>query len=187
MDTASIIKSQLTCTEFLQGMGVEINRAGFCKCPFHGDHDASMKVYRDPERGYHCFGCHAGGDLINLAMRWYGSSFRDAIRQVADDFSIDLPDERKQNEAQRKYSAIMTELRGIRRELDRMERRHAEDAFWQAFDSWLDNDRTIAENAPRSVYETFSDAWCEAVKNREAIIDDLKITQERRNAYYARK
>ncbi len=168
-------------------MGVPINRAGFCKCPFHGDHDASMKVYRDPERGYHCFGCHAGGDLINLAMRWYGVPFRDAIKQTADDFGIDLPDERKQNASQRKFAAVMAEMRSLRRELDAMERRMDEDAYWAAFDSWLENDRTIAENAPQSPTEPFSDAWCEAVRNREAIRDDLQIAQERRNAYYARK
>lgn len=166
---------------------MQINRAGFCKCPFHGDHDASMKVYRDPRRGYHCFGCHAGGDVVDLAMRWYGLPFRQSLTRAAEDFGVPLPDERKVTDNQRRYAALKREMTEIGRQIEKLARQQAEDAYWDAFDAWWANDRVIREQAPSNPLEPFSDAWCDAVRHREEIKYNLEIAEERRDAHYARR
>ena len=66
--------------------GIQVGRHGFAVCPFHGDHDASLKVY-DNGRGWVCYGCHKGGDVINLAMELYGLGFQDAVRKLNEEYN----------------------------------------------------------------------------------------------------
>jgi hypothetical protein len=49
--------------------GVEVPRSGFVQCPSpeHPDELASCRVWAEPERGWFCFGCGAGGGGIDLA------------------------------------------------------------------------------------------------------------------------
>ena len=48
-------------------------------CPFHDDHTASLSVGGIPDR-FHCFGCGAGGDVIDWTMRTTHLGFTDAVR-----------------------------------------------------------------------------------------------------------
>ena len=47
---AEIIKERVTSREMMDRVGVQVDRRGMAVCPFHGDNDASLKVYRDPRR-----------------------------------------------------------------------------------------------------------------------------------------
>ena len=59
-------------------------------CPFHKEKSPSFSV--DPQLGlYHCFGCGAGGDAIDLHMRHSGDDFPIAIENLARRFGIPLP------------------------------------------------------------------------------------------------
>ena len=51
---------------------------GFMVCPFHGDRDASLKVYGGTG-GWHCFGCGRGGSAIDFVMEHEGCDFRTAV------------------------------------------------------------------------------------------------------------
>jgi DNA primase len=60
-------------------------------CPFHEEKTPSFSV--DPERGlYYCFGCHAGGDVIDFVMRAEKRSFPEAVSQLARRFGVSLPE-----------------------------------------------------------------------------------------------
>ena len=50
-------------------------------CPFHTEHTASFVVFL-AENSYHCFGCEAHGDIIDLIMRLEGLSFVDACKRL---------------------------------------------------------------------------------------------------------
>ena len=56
-------------------------RHGFMVCPFHGDTDASLKVYKGSS-GWHCFGCGRGGSLIDFVMEHEGCDFRTAVYAI---------------------------------------------------------------------------------------------------------
>ena len=59
-------------------------------CPFHKEKSPSFQV--DPQLGlYHCFGCGAGGDAIDLYMRHSGDDFPVAIENLARRYGIPLP------------------------------------------------------------------------------------------------
>lgn len=92
--TREEIKQAVGMRDVLARYGLQANRAGFIKCPFHlGDREASLKVY---ERDFNCFGCGANGDIFDFVMRMEHCSFPDAFRLLggtykgADDFSARL-------------------------------------------------------------------------------------------------
>ncbi len=77
-------------------------------CPFHGEKTPSFHVY---DKGFfHCFGCHAGGDVIKFVQLYDKVTFPDAVRQLAERFGLPVPeleDGRQDQEGQRDREAIM--------------------------------------------------------------------------------
>jgi DNA primase len=51
-------------------------------CPFHGDTRPSLVVY-PANRSYYCFGCGAGGDVIDFVSRLHRVDFREAVTLLA--------------------------------------------------------------------------------------------------------
>ena len=50
-------------------------------CPFHAEAEGSFTVYADSQRWY-CFGCGAGGDVLDFLRRIEDLSLPEAIRQL---------------------------------------------------------------------------------------------------------
>lgn len=173
-----IIKERVTTQEMMERVGVHVDRRGMAVCPFHGDSDASLKVYLDPRRGWHCYGCHAGGDVIDFAMRWYGLGFKDAVARINEEFALGLPIGEPMTVAQRR--AVRDEIERARQERHALQRRtaEAESAYWAAYDAWLNNERTLQENAPSGLSEPNA-AWCEAIVRRDELEETLKDAEER--------
>lgn len=81
--TPAEIKNRFRLREEIASRGIEVNRAGFCRCPFHqGDNTASLKVY-DDQNTWHCYGCGQGGDIIDFVRLADGLSFRDACKAIS--------------------------------------------------------------------------------------------------------
>lgn len=64
--------------------GVELTQRGrgyMGCCPFHDDSTPSLSVGGVPDR-FHCFGCGAGGDVIEYVHRFTGLSFTEAVQAL---------------------------------------------------------------------------------------------------------
>jgi hypothetical protein len=86
------VRSSVTMRQVAEAYGYQISRTGFIHCPFHPhDKHPSMKIY-DGNRGYHCFVCHAGGDVIDFVKRHDGLEFEAAVRHLAELFGIAISD-----------------------------------------------------------------------------------------------
>ena len=58
-------------------------KRGFVRCPFHADRTPSLKLYGDH---FHCFGCGAHGDVIDLTAALLGCSKAEAAKRLEADF-----------------------------------------------------------------------------------------------------
>ena len=52
-------------------------------CPFHNDHDPSLKIAPDKQI-YHCFVCQAGGSVFQFVQDFEKVSFPEAVEKVGD-------------------------------------------------------------------------------------------------------
>ena len=61
-------------------------------CPFHNEKSPSFKVSQ-PKQIYKCFGCGASGNAIGFLMAYNGLEFVEAIRALAEQMGIPVPEE----------------------------------------------------------------------------------------------
>ncbi|ASF41504.1 DNA primase [Halobacillus halophilus] len=90
---------------------VELKKQGrnyFGLCPFHGESTPSFSVSADKQI-FHCFGCGKGGNVYTFLMEMEGFNFIQAIKQLAGQAQIDLPEEASQEGS----SQISTESQSI--------------------------------------------------------------------------
>ena len=77
------------------GQYVSLTRRGsnlFGLCPFHSEKTASFSV--SPDKGiFYCFGCHAGGGVINFIMQIEGLDYPDAVRFLAKRAGLEVPED----------------------------------------------------------------------------------------------
>lgn len=60
-------------------------------CPLHGEKTPSFSVSPDKQMFY-CFGCHAGGTVIQFLMQMEHLSYFEAIQKLAERVGMELPD-----------------------------------------------------------------------------------------------
>ncbi len=65
-------------------------------CPFHKERTPSFTVRADPPV-FHCFGCGAGGDIVEFVKLKEGLSFKDAVESLARRFGVPIPDSREES------------------------------------------------------------------------------------------
>ena len=63
------------------------------RCPFHGEKTPSFAV-NEYDQFYHCFGCHAGGDVIKFVREIESVDFAEAIRILADMAHMEVPEDK---------------------------------------------------------------------------------------------
>ncbi|REJ10611.1 DNA primase [Halobacillus trueperi] len=84
-------------TDIVEVIGnyVDLKKQGrnhFGLCPFHGENTPSFSVSQDKQI-FHCFGCGKGGNVYTFLMEIEGFSFIQALKQLAEQTGIDLPDQ----------------------------------------------------------------------------------------------
>ncbi len=61
-------------------------------CPLHGEKTASFSVSPD-KQVFYCFGCHAGGTVVQFIMQMERLTFPETVRFLADRAGMPLPEE----------------------------------------------------------------------------------------------
>lgn len=72
-------------------------------CPFHGEKTASFSVDGESQL-YYCFGCKAGGSVIQFVMDYERLEFQDAVKHLADQMHMPLPQMETDPDYQRRRS-----------------------------------------------------------------------------------
>ena len=58
-------------------------------CPFHQEKTPSFTVSEEKQI-FHCFGCHAGGNVYKFLMEYKSISFIEAVQEIAESVGITL-------------------------------------------------------------------------------------------------
>lgn len=144
---ADIIRETISARDYAALIGLPVNRAGFAQCPFHsGDHTGSLKLY-DGRRGWTCFGCHASGDVIELAKRYYKLNFPQAIAKVGQDAGVPLPGLNMTYEQMQAFERTTDSARQHRADLEHEQEvaQEIEEKYWEIYDEWLEIDRRFSD------------------------------------------
>jgi DNA primase len=78
-------------------------------CPFHKERTPSFWV-NDQKGFYHCFGCGAHGDAIRFLTDARGTSFREAVQELADAAGLELPKPSKEAQERQARTTTLREL-----------------------------------------------------------------------------
>ena len=117
------IKERIPVPEAARHYGFTLNRAGFISCPFHAERTPSLKLR---SASWKCYGCGAGGSVIDFVGQLFNLNPPDAVRKLNDDFSLGLP-----------LTAPMTEQEQLQAKVEADRRQF----IWQSeqeFEEWKD-------------------------------------------------
>lgn len=159
---AEQIKSSVNMLDVYNEYGIKVNQKGFIRCPFHSEKTASLGLY-DCNKKWKCFGCGAGGSVIDFVMQYFGLDFTQAILRIASDFCIlgICKSKRTVSEAERKRAKQKLELRKFQNEYDKKSKEHL-----YCF--------TLVQNAPElSPNEIFADEIAQEIAYSISRLDFL--------------
>lgn len=155
------IRSANPLRECLERYGIEFDRKGFAKCPFHNEKTASFRVY--PDNTYHCFGCGAHGDVIDFVKSVQNMSFEDACAFL--DRDITYSEQRRIDHIKRKKDNA-TDMR-----------KKARSNYWNAFDDWKLNEDFIMAYKPSGPDEKPNSMFLSALACRNILNYNLNVTE----------
>lgn len=164
---ANDLKNLLTMRDVTERYGIEINRAGFAHCPFHsGDRDASLKIYSGG-RGWYCFGCGEGGDVISFVQKLFGLDFMSALHKLNDDFGLNLPGLAANSPSNRAVVDKAIRERRLKIAAKKAEEARLRGNWFRALGQWINADRIIKALRPVSIDDVPAPEWTLALKKRE--------------------
>ncbi len=106
-DKIEEIRNSVSIVDFISGY-VQLKKRGknfIGLCPFHQEKTPSFTVSEDKQI-YHCFGCHAGGNVFKFLMDYKNISFIEAVEEVAKYAGITIKAQQGYNALQNKYEVF---------------------------------------------------------------------------------
>ena len=167
-DAIPVIRQSVSAVQAAGALGLQPDRYGRCACPIHGGKDRNMKLF-DGERGYYCFVCHSGGDVLDLVCNVNGSELKDAAVWLDEAFGLGLcigrSDSREKAEKTRKATAFRKAVRAAEEE----NRKRLYNAQLDTLTLDMAVDVLLEQTRPRKYSDEFSEDFCRALAAREEL------------------
>lgn len=101
----------LNIVDLIKSHGIDLKKHGITYkacCPFHNEKTPSFTA--NPNKNiYKCFGCGESGDAISFVMKHHNLGFWDAVKDIAQKHSIQLPEyktKEEQDKAEKEFKHI---------------------------------------------------------------------------------
>lgn len=159
--TKDEIKATYSMRDILDQYGMQPNRAGFVRCPFHqGDRDASLKIY---DKDFHCFGCGEHGDIFDFIQKYENIGFSEAFQMLGGTYD-ESPFKRQiaVYRAEKRKKMAAKKLIKLRAEKDLNLKK-----IW-IYKEWLERS------------EPLSDVWCDCYNALQKELYKNEVLNERR-------
>jgi len=174
------IKQAVTMRDVAEFYGFSVNRQNKTICPFHNDKNASLHVYPG-DRGFHCFSCHAGGDVIDFVAGYFGLSFKDACKKINDDFSLGLQLDGSQDAEERRRADENARRIQQRQMAEKRRKAALIREYDDALAEWIRLDRIIRDRAPVMISEMdlglTDDEWTDAMSKIAGAEERLRLAE----------
>ena len=157
MNQFESVKAAVPLRQAAETYGLSVSRNGMTCCPFHEDHNPSMKV----DDRFYCFGCHASGDVIDFTAKLFSISLKDAAEKLAADFGISA--ETKQ-----------VFIRQNPSRLEELRCRRALTAYLHLLKKWK------TQYAPKTPEDSLDDRFVESCQQYDRIAGLLEMLDEAR-------
>lgn len=167
------IKSAVTMSDICERYDIEVSKTGFTVCPFHNEKTPSLKVYKN-NRGYYCFGCGKGGDVISFVEGYFNLDYKNAVEKINRDFSLGLPLGRKMSLREKFELDRKDKERKKQREEKKTEEENKLKRYRDAYAEWIEVDRIIRSHRPKNADEPLDLEFAKALHRRELIEIELE-------------
>lgn len=176
---AAEIKERVSAWDMGVQMGLAPDREGYCRCPFHAEKTGSLRLYRG-KRGWYCYGCHAGGSVLDLVMRYYQLDLWSAILHIDATFNLALPltPSRPLNAREKREAEFKRLMEDRRREADALLDNSILKAFWTAGDIYNVIDAEIHNRVKNGLKVAENENFWQLLKMREdarEIMEDMAV------------
>jgi DNA primase len=113
MNFAEQLKNQLNIVDVVQQY-VPLKRQGSGQrwvglCPFHSEKTPSFGVHSGHQY-YKCFGCDAGGDVLNFIQQIESLTFAETLRLLSERYSIPMPERQRHDDPEAQRYATLLEI-----------------------------------------------------------------------------
>src|SRR5688572_5323383 len=85
------LKREVSLVRLIEAQGLQLTSQGkdlACRCPWHEGDDTASCIVTPGSNLWHCFGCNAGGSVIDWVMRRHKVSFRHACELLAKEHPV---------------------------------------------------------------------------------------------------
>ncbi len=86
------------------------------RCPFHNEKTPSFSVNRN-KQFFHCFGCHASGNVISFLMDFNHLTFVEAIEELATLCGVDIPYEKNSHHTEPQQKNKLIDLQQLMQQI----------------------------------------------------------------------
>lgn len=112
MDFAQQLKASIDIVNVI-GERVPLKKRGGYSyaglCPFHQEKSGSFHVHQE-KQFYKCFGCGAGGDVIQFVMEYENVTFLEALTSLAERYGIPMPKRGPSDDPEARLRAALLEM-----------------------------------------------------------------------------
>lgn len=174
VDYAGIIKSSVPMQDVVERYTGQRPIRNRIRCPIHHGSDLNMRIYRS---SYHCFVCHATGDVIQFVQSVLGLSFQDAMKRLNEDFGLHLPIGEKPEERDKTRLSELNRRNAARLFRERMAQIDADiDGTHKANLAGLLHliELICADEAPAPWDDEWKPVWCMAMRLRTELRDYIR-------------
>lgn len=158
-----IIHQSVSARQAGEALGLSIDRNGRCPCPAHNGKDRNCKLDKG-ERGWHCFVCGGGGDVISLVQVTNGSTFLGAVAWLNGTFGLGLNLNPSADKRTSEAAKIMAEKRRREREEREAMDRALFDTYCEAEKLVMDLEADKEEHRPRTAGEPWDERFATALR-----------------------